>query len=96
MRTAEALRAMLDQAHAALKDGEAANAEKRAKAVTAIVRAERDVAEFLAETAATTLEEDEEHLRAELRSRLRRLVDGIRDGAPDDVLRGLRGEGSAP
>ena len=86
MRTGEALRTLLDDAHEALKGGDAVDAERRAKAVSAILRAERDVAEFLVEQSAADPEEDEEALRAELRGRLRRLADGIRAGATDEDL----------
>lgn len=45
MAAGEALRALLDSAHEALLAGDAPDAERRARAVSAIVRAERDVAE---------------------------------------------------
>lgn len=79
------LRRLLDEAHEALAGGEAADAERRAKAVSALVRAERDVAEFLAAGAADT-ETDEETLRAELLGRLTRLTAAGHSGAPAEVL----------
>ena len=63
-----ALQKSLTEAGAALTSGDAADAERRAKAITALVRAERDVAEFA--TAATSLENDDEELCADLRRRL--------------------------
>ncbi len=84
MEPAAALRALLDEAQAALRGGDAAGAERQAKAVTAIVRAERDVAEFLAAPRPPSPEEDEESLRAELRRRLALYVAAERADAGDD------------
>jgi type IV secretory pathway TrbF-like protein len=83
---AASLRTMLDEAAAALNVGEAAEAERQAKAICALVRAERDVALFLAEQSALAPEHDDEELRAELRRRLARFVEAERAGAPDAVL----------
>lgn len=80
-----ALRRLLDEAHEALAGGEAVDAERRAKAVSALVRAERDVAEFYAAAAADT-EDDAEAQRAELLSRITRLIEAEHAGAPDEVL----------
>lgn len=79
------LRRLLDEAHEALAGGEAADAERRAKAVSALVRAERDVAEFLA-TEAGDAEDDAEAQRAELLGRITRLIEADHAGAPDEVL----------
>lgn len=86
-------RAMLSEAGVALARGDAAEAERRAKAVSALIRAERDVAEFLAAERAKSPEENEEARRAELRRRLSRFVESAGAGAPDDVLEriGTRG-----
>lgn len=86
MAAGEALRALLDSAHEALMAGDAQDAERRARAVSAIVRAERDVAEHLAAARAETPEEDAEAIRAELRSRFRRLREADDAGAPIEVL----------
>lgn len=86
MDAAETLRELLQSAHHALREGEAAEAERRAKAVTAIVRAERDVADYLADLAQQAPEVDEDALRAEFIGRLRRLAEAERSGMPDHVL----------
>ncbi|MEQ1619401.1 MAG: hypothetical protein ABL883_13780 [Terricaulis sp.] len=88
------LRAMLDEAASILNAGEAVEAERRAKAVVALVRAERDVAEFLADERANAPEQDEEQLRAELRRRIGRYVAAAAAGAPVDVLQQI-GTGAA-
>jgi hypothetical protein len=76
----------LEEARRALSDGDAVDAERRARAISAIVRAEHDVAEFLAAAESRTPEEDAEIIRAELRSRFRRLVEAEHAGAPAQVL----------
>lgn len=80
------LRAMLDEAASILNAGEAVEAERRAKAVVALVRAEREVAEFLADERTNAPEQDEEQLRAELRRRIGRYVAAASAGAPIDML----------
>ncbi len=60
---AASFRAMLDEAQGALNGGDASDGERRAKAVSALVRAERDVAEFLNETHAANLEDDDGTMR---------------------------------
>jgi hypothetical protein len=80
-----ALRRLLDDAHEALAGGDAADAERRAKALSALVRAERDVAEFVASQPSET-EENAEAQRAELLGRITRLVEADRAGVPDEVL----------
>lgn len=92
MAAAETFRALLDRAYQELSGGDAAEAERRARAVSAIVRAERDVAQFIAASAPQAPEEDAESIRAELRRRFRRLVEADRAGAPDDVLERLASE----
>jgi hypothetical protein len=79
------LRRLLEEARAALAGGEPADAERLAKAVSALVRAERDVAEFLAAQAPDT-EDDAEAQRAELLGRITRLIEADHAGAPDEVL----------
>jgi alkanesulfonate monooxygenase SsuD/methylene tetrahydromethanopterin reductase-like flavin-dependent oxidoreductase (luciferase family) len=85
---------LLASAEEALAEGDAASGERIAKAVSALVRAERDVAEFLAAQDAQT-EEDDEAIRAELLSRIRQLVDAETSGAPDDVVERLLDEVAA-
>jgi hypothetical protein len=89
------LRASLDQAHAALEAGDADEAALRAKAVLALARAEREVAE-LKSALTFPQEEDEEAIRAELRSRIRRLVDAQESGAADDELERIASGAIAP
>lgn len=86
MNTAETLRALVAEAHQKLRDGDAGEAERHAKAVSAIVRAERDVAEYVTALEAQQVEDDEEILRAEFMERLRRLAAAERAGVPDTVL----------
>jgi len=83
---AAALKAMIADAEASLRAGDAQDAERRAKAVSALVRAARDVAELDAFARAQPPEQDEEALRAEIRGRIRRLVEADLAGAPDEVL----------
>ncbi len=79
------LRRSLEAAHQALAGGDAAEGERRAKAVSALVRAERGVGEFLAAEAANC-EDDAEAERAELLGRITRLIEAEHAGAPDEVL----------
>jgi hypothetical protein len=88
------LRRLLDEAHDALAGGEAADAERRAKAVSALVRAERDVADFSV-AAAADMEDDEEAMRAELLGRITRLIEAEHAGAPDEVLERIAGGAAA-
>jgi hypothetical protein len=79
------LREQLAAARAQLVAGGAADAERQARAISALVRAERDVAELI--VAGTGAQEDnEEELRAELRRRVARFVEAASAGAPDAVL----------
>jgi hypothetical protein len=86
-----ALQKSLTEAGAALASGDAADAERRAKAITALVRAERDVAEFA--TASAGLENDDEELRAELLRRLVLYAEADRQDAPSEVLERIATEG---
>lgn len=92
---ARALRSLLDGAEAALNGGDPQAAERIAKAVSAVVRAERDLAAFLAAQHAQ-IPEDDEALRTEIRSRIRRLVEAQNSGTPDDVLERLATESATP
>jgi hypothetical protein len=85
------LRRLLDDAHAALAGGDAGEAEQRAKAVSALLRAERDLAEYMT-AQGPSAEEDDEALRAEIRSRIARFVEAERSGAPPEVLERLARE----
>lgn len=88
MSAAEALRALLDEAYAAMRGGEAAEAERRARAVSALIRAEKE----LAELEAAQEQEPEDHadaIRADLLGRLHRLVAAHRDGASLEELRDM-------
>ena len=89
------LRRSLNAAHDALAGGEAGDAERRAKAVTALVRAERDLAELMG-AAGDDTETDEEAMRAELLSRITRLVEAEHAGAPDEVLERIASGAAAP
>lgn len=81
-----ALQDGLAEAEAALRGGDAVEAERRAKAVSALVKAAREVAELEAQARAQAPEEDADALRAELRRRICRLAEAQRAGVPDAVL----------
>lgn len=88
MSTERGFRAFLDQAHTALNGSEPQEAERRAKAISALVRAERDVAEYLSELRATNEQDDEDAIRAELQRRLTLFADAERAGhSPDQLAR---------
>lgn len=70
MSSEAAFRGYLDKVHAALTEGDASDGERLAKAVSALVRAERDVAEYLRE--ATSENDHPDALRAELLRRFAR------------------------
>ncbi len=95
LATAEALVAALEEAQSALAGGEALEAERRAKAVSALVRAAKDAADLQAFARAQAPEEDEDALRAELRDRLARFAAAAAAGAPDEVLERI-GSGEVP
>lgn len=92
---AATFRKMLDGAQTALLDGDAADSERRAKAISALVRAERDVAEFLNDQHAASLNDDEDACRAELLRRLALFDRAAKAGAPDDVLARIAETGAA-
>jgi len=75
----------LAAAEAALNAGDALDAERRARAVSALVRALRDLAEFEAAADAAAAAHDDANIRAELRRRLDRLVGAELEGAPLEV-----------
>jgi hypothetical protein len=92
MTNEAAYRGYLEKVHAALDKGDAADGERLAKAVTALVRAERDVAEYLREAASE--DDDPDAIRAELQSRFARFIDaGADHGVPGVPAAGI-GEGS--
>ncbi len=84
--SAAALRRIIDAALGQLVAGEAAEAERSAKAVSALVRAERELAELEAADAAPTDDEDNEAASAELRRRLARYVESLRAGSVPEML----------
>lgn len=96
MSNAAAFRASLDKAHAALNGGDAQDAERRARAVSALVRAERDVAEYLSEFRATSENDDEEAIRAEVQRRLAAFADADRAGHAPDMLAHIATTGAPP
>lgn len=92
MSSEAAYRGYLEKVHAALDKGDATEGERLAKAVTALVRAERDVAEYLREAA--NEDDDPDAIRAELQRRFVRFIDaGADQRVPGDVNAGA-GEGS--
>ncbi len=80
-QAAASFRSILADAEAALLAGDTSEGERRAKAVSALVRAVRDVAELEAFARLQPPEEDEESIRAEIRSRIARFVEAERAGA---------------
>jgi hypothetical protein len=84
------LQKSLVEAGQVLTNGEAVEAERRAKAITALVRAERDVAEFA--TIASVADDDEEFC-ADLRRRLVAYAQADLADAPPDVLERIATEG---
>lgn len=92
MPDAEDLRARLEEAHAALLSGQAADAERRAKAVAAIVHAAREVEGWQMFQKANEPDHDEDAQRAELLGRITRLI-AAEDDLPDEVFERIaRGE----
>ncbi len=91
-----ALKQNLAEAEALLRNGETQEAERCAKAISALVKAARDVADLEALARAQPPEEDEDALREEIMGRLRRLAAAMDSGAPDDVLEAIASEGAAP
>jgi hypothetical protein len=89
------LRAILKQSQSVLDGSDPADAERHAKAISALVRAERDLLEFLRETQAAAMDDDEEACRLELQRRLALFADAERAGAPPEVLARIAETGSA-
>jgi hypothetical protein len=92
---ATAFREVLDKGRAELAGGDAQEVERRMKAISALVRAERDVADFLAAAHAQSPEEDEQLRRAELRRRIALFVKADLGDAPPEVLERIMLEGRA-
>lgn len=90
---AAALRQALNQAELTLAEGEPGEAERRAKAVSALVKAARETVEFENAVKVENTDEDVEALRAELRRRIARYVEADLAGAPDEVLERIAVEG---
>lgn len=90
-----AFRSFLDEAHAALQSGEAQDSERRAKAISALVRAEREVAEYLNEVRAATEDSDHDALRAELQRRLSLFAEASRAGGSAELLAQIAATGAA-
>lgn len=86
------LRTQLAEAERTLAVGDTIEAERQAKAVSALVRATRDVAELEAEAVAQSADEDDEELRAEIRRRLDLFIEAARAGDPDERLEQLARE----
>jgi len=95
MGSVAALRGFLDQALSDLAAGKAQESERLAKAVSALVRAERDVAEFEGEQLAATEKHDPDALRAELRRRLTLFAEAERAGRSNDELGRIAATGAA-
>lgn len=83
---AAALRSIIDVALTQLVAGNAAEAERSAKAASALVRAARELAELEVADAAISNDGDTEADSAELRRRLTLYVDAVRTGAVPEVL----------
>lgn len=85
----DALAQVLESMGKRLGGDNALEVERQAKAVSALVRAKRDLDEYAAALQAGLTEQDEEELRAELRRRIARFVEADLSGAPDEVLERL-------
>lgn len=81
-----ALEAALGEARVSLAGGDVQEAERCAKAVSALAKAVRDAAELEAFTRTLAPEEDDEEIRAELRGRIARFVEADLAGAAPAVL----------
>lgn len=86
MSGAAAFRAYLDAAHTALNGGQAVDCERLAKAISVLIRAERDVAEYLIELQTADERHDEDALRAELLRRLALFAEAAAAGDSDEQL----------
>ncbi|MES1202202.1 MAG: hypothetical protein ABUS57_12225 [Pseudomonadota bacterium] len=82
---------MLADVEAAFVAGDTDKAERGAKAISALVRASRDVAEFEM-MARSQPEDDEEELRAEIRRRVARYVAAAQGDAAAEELERLARE----
>jgi hypothetical protein len=80
MADADVLRARLAEAHAALADGDATDAERRARALRELLRAEKEVTEFLMFQEANNRDRSAEAVRDDVLSRIARLI-----AAPDEL-----------
>lgn len=76
-----AFKSQLAAAQADLEADKPETAEKRARALVCVLKAVRETAEFEAYVRATAPNEDVEALRAEIRSRYARIVEGGSSGA---------------
>ncbi len=94
MRRSEIVSAALEEAAAMLGSGNAAGAERIAKAVSAMARAEQDVAALMA-ARTPVQEEDEEAVLAELRSRFAKFAEADIAGAPPEILERIAATGIA-
>ena len=94
--TAAAFRNYLDAAHAALNGGEAADCERLAKAISVLVRAERDVAEYMSELRTASENDDEDAVLAELQRRLDLFAAAVEAGHSDDTLASIAQTGVGP
>lgn len=81
-----ALDAALRETQASLTAGEAQDAERRAKAVSAFAKAIRDAAELADYARTLPPEEDAEAIRAELRRRIARFIEAEQSGADLETL----------
>ena len=94
-RWSEALDAALNETRAALAAGEAQEAERRAKAVSAFARAIRDAQELEDYARQQEPEADADAIRDELRRRVARFAEAQRAGADLEEL-GRIGAGELP
>ena len=96
MDAAETLRDALRGALKSLTDGDTAEAERRAKAISALVKAEQELAAFEAATSARSEDQNDDAFLNELHSRLDRLARAELADAPGDIFeriaRGRAGE----
>lgn len=96
MSAATAFRDFLDGAFDALAKGEAGDCERRAKAISALVRAERDVADYLTQAAAAAENDDDDAILAELERRLDLFNRALQAGRSDEELAAIAATGVGP
>lgn len=94
MADTDALRTFLGDAHDILRSGDAVEAERHARAVSALIKAERELAEFRA-ARDQNQGDDADTIRAELLGELYRLVAAYGDGADTERLGTLEPGGAA-